>query len=235
MDTAILDKVRALLSKAERTDNEHEAEAFSRKAEELLVKYSIDRALLESRGQEVKQTPIRKDIVIEAPYITPKATLLNVISKAHDVQAVQLRTAGSATGTVALVGFPSDIELVEVLFASLLLQAVNAVPKDSQFSYGRSRTRSFRSSFLTGFAAKVGQRLQGIRQQAERAAEGPGTALVLRDRKQDVQTATKALFPRAKSVTRSVGNSSGFAYGTRAGATANIGQTGLGGSRRALV
>jgi hypothetical protein len=46
VDERILDKVRALLAKAESTEFPEEAEALSARAQELMAKYSIDQAVL---------------------------------------------------------------------------------------------------------------------------------------------------------------------------------------------
>jgi hypothetical protein len=60
-----------------------------------------------------------------------------------------------------VIGFPADLDAVELLFTSLLVQANGAmlragVRKDS---YGRSRTRAFRQSFLVSYAIRIGERL----------------------------------------------------------------------------
>ena len=52
-------KIGALLAKAERTDNPHEAEAFTRKAEALMVKYRIDEAMARrAAGADVRPEEI---------------------------------------------------------------------------------------------------------------------------------------------------------------------------------
>lgn len=51
------DKIAKLLAKAERTDNEHEAETFTASAHKLMLAYGIELAELESAG-EVKPEEI---------------------------------------------------------------------------------------------------------------------------------------------------------------------------------
>jgi hypothetical protein len=66
-------------------------------------------------------------------------------------------------------------------------------------AYGRSRTRSFRLSFLTSYAQRIGERLAdsaGVAQQ-QAAAESPGTDLVpvLAARDSAVEDAVDEMFP----------------------------------------
>jgi hypothetical protein len=66
-------------------------------------------------------------------------------------------------------------------------------------AYGRSRTRSFRQSFLTSYAHRIGERLADSTGEAERqaAAESPGTDLVpvLAARDGAVDQAADEMFP----------------------------------------
>ena len=73
-------------------------------------------------------------------------------------------------GTV--VGFEADLDAVEVLFTSLLVQATRTLASAGSRStvHGGSRTRSFRQSFLAAFADRIGERLHEATAQAEEAA-----------------------------------------------------------------
>ena len=61
-----------------------------------------------------------------------------------------------------MVGFAGDVEAVELLFTSLLVQATAAMMRAGSRTgrNGRSRTRSFRQSFLHAYAVRIGQRLR---------------------------------------------------------------------------
>jgi len=54
-----LEKVRALIAKAERTDVEVEKLAFMAKAQELMQKYRIDEEALIASGDPTSATPIQ--------------------------------------------------------------------------------------------------------------------------------------------------------------------------------
>jgi hypothetical protein len=63
-----------------------------------------------------------------------------------------------------VVGFPSDIAGVELMFTSLLVQAQAALTAAARTAPAgsRPRSRAFRSSFLEAYASRIGQRLQAI-------------------------------------------------------------------------
>jgi len=85
-------------------------------------------------------------------------------------------------GMSAVIGFPADLDAVELLFTSLLVQANTAMLRAGakRDQYGRSRTRAFRQSFLMSYAIRIGERLAGAAGDAERqvAAEAPGRNLL---------------------------------------------------------
>ena len=63
----ILDKVRALLAKAESTQFEAEAEAFTAKAQELMTRHRIDRAVLNA-SDDLGDAPAGRRLGIDDPY-----------------------------------------------------------------------------------------------------------------------------------------------------------------------
>jgi hypothetical protein len=75
-------------------------------------------------------------------------------------------------GLVTVIGFPADLDAVELLFTSLLVQANTAMLRagGKQDAYGRSRTRAFRTSFLVSYAIRIGERLSEAAGHAEEEA-----------------------------------------------------------------
>lgn len=166
-DERVLRKVRALLSKAESTEFPEEAEALTTRAQELIARHSIDSALLHT-SHEAREEPIGRRLFIDAPYEPPKALLLQVIAEANRCRTAWHKTLGLST----VVGFPGDLQAVELLFTSLLVQATTAMVQagSRQDRNGRSRTRSFRQAFLSSFTDRIGERLRGAVDDAVREA-----------------------------------------------------------------
>ena len=155
---SMLHKVRALLAKAEATPFEAEAEAFTAKAQELIVRYRIDRALVDARESRGPDTPVARRVAVEDPYLTAKVVLLSTVARSNDCRAVWPKPLRY----VQLFGRADDLDAVEELFTSLLLQATVALRRagSKQDGFGRSRTAAFRRAFLMSFAHRIGHRLR---------------------------------------------------------------------------
>jgi hypothetical protein len=215
-DERMLGRIRGLLAKAESTEFAEEAEALSARAQELMAKYSIDHALLAAEsGRE--QTPGGRRIAVDNPYEAPKATLLQTVAQANRCRVVWSKEIGLVT----VIGFPADLDAVELLFTSLLVQANTAMLRagGKQDAYGRSRTRAFRTSFLVSYAIRIGERLSAAAGHAEQEAvaeqraatdaagrSGGGTDLVpfLAARHQAVDDAVDEMFGATLTRSRAV-------------------------------
>jgi hypothetical protein len=126
-------------------------------------------------------------------------------------------------GVVIVIGFGPDLRVVELLFTSLLVQATRAMTTAPRRADGR--TRSFRQSFLVGYAGRIGERLREATSVATReAADEHGDALlpVLADRRAAVDEATDAAFPELKSVGRRTLHGEGYLAGRAAADLATL-------------
>ncbi|MER7072351.1 DUF2786 domain-containing protein [Terrabacter sp. NPDC000476] len=174
-DERILSRVRMLLAKAESTTFEAEAATFTAGAQSLMARHSIDAALLarhdDARGR--RSGPSGRRIGIDNPYDGPKASLLQAVASANRCRMVWSRELGFGT----VVGFEADLEAVELLFTSLLVQATRTLAAAGSRTdpHGGSRTRSFRQSFLSAFAQRIGERLHEatVAEEESAVADGP--------------------------------------------------------------
>lgn len=206
-----LDKIAKILRQAESTTNEHERELFMSRAQALATQHSIALAVARAHTakQEAREEPIFKDIRIGAPGkrgLAKYAELLLGITAANDVKCTIL----SDSTLVTAHGFPSDIEVCEALFASLLVQMVEA--GETYLRSGKHReetvttwserewrwvtkpmpTITARLAFYTAYARRIGARLAEAREaeiaaavEAEQADAGNlpvSTALALREK-----------------------------------------------------
>ena len=192
VDTRTLERVRALLAKAEATNYPEEAETYTAKAQELMTRHSIDYAMLGAPKAGMKQQPTGRRIAVDNPYEAQKAILLDVTATANRCKAIWSREFGFST----VVGFAADVAATELLFTSLLLQASAAMqaagsPKDR-------RTTSFRRSFLAAYASRIGQRLDKANQTVIDTASreyGGNLLPVLAGRAEEVQETVDQMFP----------------------------------------
>ncbi|GII52535.1 hypothetical protein Pth03_09240 [Planotetraspora thailandica] len=218
-DERTLARIRALLAKAESTDFPAEAETFTSAAQSLMARHSIDAAMLaDSAGSGGGDEPCGRRVGIDTPYESAKANLLAEVAVANRCRAVWSKGLGFST----VFGFDSDLDAVELLFTSLLVQATSAMVKEGarRDRSGTSRTRSFRQSFLLAYAQRIGERLSAASGQAVRqAVEETGRDLlpVLAAREQAVDEAVHAMFPRlVRGGSRPVANLDGWVSGRAA-------------------
>ncbi|MEV6544334.1 DUF2786 domain-containing protein [Streptomyces sp. NPDC051665] len=212
----MLTRIRALLAKAEATGFPEEAEALSAKAQELMARHSIDEALLDAQAP-AKDAPGACRIGVEAPYEQAKAVLLDAVAGANHCRAVWNEAFGFST----VVGFEGDLEVVELLYTSLLVQATTAMTRAeaAQRAGGRRRTKTFRQSFLAAYAHRIGDRL----------AQAAGTQVtddllpVLATREVAVTDRVDAMFPETTTTRlRGVTDEAGWTQGAEAADRAQV-------------
>lgn len=214
--------MRALLAKAESTEFEAEAQALTAKAQDLMTRYALTRAVVDE-VDESAGGPEFREVVIEAPYVSAKGCLFGAVASANRCRVVW--SADDARGSV--FGYPADLDTVDLLFTSLLLQVTAAVARTGPVrdAYGVSRTRSYRRSFILGFAARVRERLRAATRATteEVASDGDGSLLpILADRAERVGALVQRTFPDLETRTHRVSNGLGYSAGVEAGARATI-------------
>ncbi|QKW20008.1 DUF2786 domain-containing protein [Kitasatospora sp. NA04385] len=238
----MLGRIRALLAKAESTGFPEEAEALTAKAQELMARHSIDEALLAAGGGRSADDPAAVRIGVDNPYEGPKTMLLDAVAAANRCRVVWAKEFGFCT----VVGFDADLDAVELLYTSLLVQATAAMHRAGSRKHkdGAARTKAFRQSFLVAYAARIRERLAGATERAtERAAEeaaagrtngtGPdgdplpavpagGLLPVLAARAEAVEDAVREMFPRLVSQRVRVSDGEGWAEGRAAADRASL-------------
>jgi len=197
VDERMLSRIRGLLAKAEGTQFPAEAEALTAAAQERMARYSIDAAMLAATAVDNKDKPAGRRIGIDNPYESAKAVLLNAVANANRCRSVWSKSLGFCT----VIGFEPDLDAVEALFTSLLVQATTAMTQAGARTGAdaRSRTRAFRQSFLAAYAHRIGERLAEITQaqtEAATAEPGGGNLLpVLASRDRAVESTMATMFP----------------------------------------
>lgn len=222
LDDRVLTRVRTLLAKAESTEFPEEAEALTAKAQQLISRHAISAAVLDAERGLERAAALRRHLV-DDPYADPKCQLVATVADANGCQAVTTR----AFGWVTLAGDERDLDAVEVLATSLLAQATAAMHRmgPRRDASGRSRTRSFRRSFLLGFAQRIGHRLSEAEQaETVEAADGDHRVLpVLASREARARDAISAAFPEVTRRTVTVSHAGGWQAGQAAADLADLG------------
>lgn len=228
----MLRKVMALLDKAESTTFQDEADAFVAKAQALIARHGIEEAVERARlGRPIAGDAIIRIVPLQRPYVRPKAVLLSAIGQANGCKVI-LRDE-----ECVVIGFESDVDVVEMLFASLLTQSVTSMEREVRRQQPQ-RVKAFKNAFLLGFANEVGHRLAEATKLAKNEYEaetGTSTALVLVDRDKLVAQKAAEEFPNTVTRRTSVSNRAGLNSGRDAGSRADIGNSKVGAGTRGAI
>jgi hypothetical protein len=224
----LIDKVLKLLAMAEGTDNAAEADAFSRKAAQLIADNRLDPERL-ARLEHTDVLEVARIQLGRGAYVRARVSLLAAIATANDCELVY---QSLSTGTVALVaGFHSDLRTVEMLYTSLHAQASTQMAEVRRAT--GAATQQWRRSFLFGYAFQVGAMLEKSAEVAamEHNLRHDNDLLpMLQDRQDRVKDFARVSFGRVGRARPISGiGQSGYDAGRAAAAKrADLGRRGLG-------
>jgi hypothetical protein len=244
----ILDKIGKLLAQAEGTTNEHEAEAFVGRAQELATSYAVDLELARARQASRRLKAADEAFEQRTVHVGERGRRGNrhlvmlyvVVAQANDVL---VNVAHDSTFVLGF-GYAADLDVVERLWASLATQMAAAAGRRLRAGEHRAAgvpAVSWRLSFYEGWLHAVQERLAQARERAlaHAVSDAPGTsgALVLRAKAERVQefhdraSQARGSWRGGRSDRQVHGGA--WAAGERDGRQARLGEPELGG-RRAL-
>lgn len=236
-------KIQALLNKAEGTDNESERDAYMAKANELLVKWGIDDAMLASANASSTDQVVTVTVKLEGIYQSAWLRLASYTASAVRVVKTFKRSYKHYV-EVTFVGYASDVARVELLFTSLQVQAARALGTwwsadiSLQFHWsGRKLTAQERyverRAFLLGFSDAAHDKL-ALRHREAVTETGPGTELAIVDRASLVQQWMNEKFNLTTGRRTSLRTGVSFYDGAAAGRNADVGDKRVGPVRPAI-
>lgn len=247
---ATADTIAALLAKAEGTDNEHERDAFTKKAVALMVKLGISEAEVRARGAKKGEAPKEKIITAMVPMKTRYGRALTsvgfyAVHALDGLRAYKTQRPNSEEATLYVVGFESDVKRAVLLIESLKLQAVaasirwakseegKAEIQREMYASGKSEARSTwkcRRTFITYFGSGAGERIKEVWGEAVKEASA-GAELAIRDRTAQVNDWMDANIKLVAG--KGFGHAQGGALsGLTAGRKADVGGRNVAGSNR---
>lgn len=244
-DVSKLDKIRALLDKAESTDSPAEAEALTAKAMEWMERYRISEAMIaDAKPRQDRGKLIERGIYVgTGPYVNAHINLAEIIAVNNSVRLL-IRT-GLRGKTILLNGYESDVDTVEMLYTSLLVQATRAMehPDTKKRKPAGLHGTAFKRSFLLGFGDQIGVRLREANKSAAAehdavAGSGRSVALVLADRAADAEDFVFKRYGHLRAAKPAAPSASLEAEldGAKAARRADIGtDRRMGGTRKALA
>ena len=192
--SATLDRISALLAKAERTDNEAEADAYLMKAQQLATLASVDLAVARARiaRREARQQPESRTTTIGEKGRRANPHLISLFVAIAQANDARVDVAANSTYVIGY-GMPADLDVVETMYASLAVHMAHAGqafvggrswPGETYVAtVGRRRQRrphtaqTARAAFYRAYVERIAERLAQARrvalEQVERA-HAPG-------------------------------------------------------------
>jgi hypothetical protein len=238
-----IERISALLMKAERTDNEHEADAYLMKAQSLATLASIDLATARTKrkAEETPADPITRTVTIGEKGKRANTHLVSLFVVVAHNNFTMVDVAADSTYVIAY-GMPQDLDVTHTLFASLCVQMATTAQvylENGQWRSESYRVRSrstgllvtkkftkqtARAAYYRAYVARIDERLQQAREQAMSEHDGAqnaasSAAVVLRKSETEVRA-----FHRQTSAAR--GSWSGYrgAVSGRSGSAAGAGR-----------
>jgi hypothetical protein len=254
-DLNLIIKIEKLLAQSEDpTCSPAEREAFQAKAFELIERHRIDRALI--GGHLAADDIIVTDTVgdFNGIYGRVRIEIVDAVARAFDTKLFW--TGYQNTRRLKAYGFRSDVDQVIALSNRLLSDADLRVqfvePPEYVDMYnssgGRYRSRvgavqaatiRERRGFYSGYADEIARRLRAAQQAAKTSATEAGVdvtsaALVLVDRKRQVNDQFRSQVSTRAANGIDGGGSGGYSRGQDAGRNADLSHSNQVGSRKAL-
>lgn len=218
----------------------NEAEAALERAQYLATKYNLEDVMKEvlAEGGKVDQM-VHEKVLSKGVYAHAYGSLMNYIAMANNAKCfTSKRTARSSDLYLNVIGYESDVTETLAMFASCSIQLGFALGRHMSRLPGYdwmtpSEKYNHKRTFIIGFGAGIGGKLEAAKKRAEDEvkSENTGTELVLFNRAAQVEKYAQTFGLRTSKRRYT---SSSFAEGREAGRRADVGQTKLGGSNRAL-
>lgn len=228
-----LAKIRRVLHKAEHPScPPAEAEALTAMAAAMLARYGLDAARL-AEASPGSDKVIDRTVLIERPYALEKVHLLGAVARALRAQIVYRRRYEAPDyekqTTATLFGYSADLNRIELLYTSLLVQGAHAVAVTEVPSW--DQPAAFRRTWWLGFARTVGARLAAAERESVSAATTAAPEsdrrlpVILAERSAAAEAAMREACPRIVNAKSRLLSGSGQDAGSDAARRADLGST----------
>lgn len=237
---SMIKRIQGLLAKAEDTGvTEAERDLYTAKATELMMKYSIDTAMLHSaeKPESISRKHLKLDF-IPAAYTHEYAVLGASIAPYLNCRGI--RATLPKRTDLFIIGHDSDLESLEMLYWSLVRQCMFSLiswyksfdTKRYMFGMSPQDKMAAKKSFVVGFINGATMKLESVRTQVIKDV-GHGAEIVLVGKQKAIDSWIDENMKLSKGRHRRYvpdGRNAGF----QAGYDADIGQPQMGLNRRAI-
>lgn len=239
MSEKVKKKIKALLTKAESTEFQEEADAFFAKAAELMAQHAVSEdEIRQYKDEKSIPKPERRSYVVASPYSADRMYLVSQVAEALGGYAYYMKQRRDGYKTrnrvkdhntyAFLVGFPHDLDQIEVMLESLNRQMDIAREKAMAQTYlpGMGGKKVWSATFIRAYSMRIGQRLREA-YQTVMAEQTGGVALAIRNKNEIIRAELAGLGVKAQTSQRQFDSnaaSAGRAAADRASIYKQVGQ-----------
>lgn len=171
-DMATLDRISGLLVKAERTDNEHERDAYMQMAQHLARTSGVELEVARQNtlDREKRDRPAHHYFQIGERGQSGLRALLHLFVQIAEQNDITVDVYGTMS-SVSAYGYESDLEYAKKLYNVLSVQMVDAANKyldSGDWRRDTMKKADARRSFYQSYTDRIGTRLRDANHQAER-------------------------------------------------------------------
>lgn len=240
----VAQRIALMLHQAENAATSGEAEMYSTRAEELLLKYELDRAsvfqtLADAQTALQTEKIVKRELNFTGIYAAALTSMTCTIVEAlGSVRVIEVMPSTKTKKRLWFIGFEADVRGAALLATSLVIQCQLALERWWKDVHAAALTpmQKFkeRREFICAFGDGATLRIERARL-AKLVTAGPSTALVLRDRRGAVNEFMSQFDLETNRVGGwLVGSGDATSAGHAAGLVSNTHDTGVNGGRRAI-
>lgn len=167
MNTELIEKIEKLLKKSEGTDNQHEAQVFLNKAQELMAKNKISMMDIKTLN-ETKEEKVDTDTILEERSSSSRnVRLANIVAKNY------FCTVYKRGNSLVFMGMESDLKIATLAFSSIhtfMEKKRSQVYRQAQKA--GQQTKGIREDYVLGF-------LQGLEEGFKKNVESLGLMIIV--------------------------------------------------------
>lgn len=192
-------KLRSMMERAASTEHEGERETCLRMAEKMAVEMSIDLATVmeDSEGRRIK--PESFTFTIYAPHANNRELLFNAVMMTFNCKVLYAGNLGGGDRSYIAIGFSSDLDIAWTLCQSLDAQLTEELDIARPSLNGRNGA----INFIASYSSRIRRRLTEFYVQKLEQSD-QSTALVIRDRKDEVEQYVQDEFGVGKQAHRRI-------------------------------
>ncbi len=221
---SILDKIKKLIALQSGATTEAEAANCAARTQDLLLRYNLDMAQVESHQIKGKNPIIRVDMDLN-PYSGKSDSdwvlrLINGLAMTNFCRVVHTQN-GSLKGSAAIIGNEVNITVVREMFTYLVGTIKSLATRYWANYMGEEKKNAFKRGFYRGCVMTIRERLEAELEKAK-VVDTNVTALVVLSN-QLVENKVNEEFPRlTNSKSAKLGAMGGLAHGRMAGNTIGL-------------